>query len=158
MGKASERFFLPILKMLLPEIADIHMPAEGIFHNLVIVSIKKEYPGQAHKVMHALWGIGLLMLAKTIIVLDDFVNIQDLSEVAWRVTNNINPIEDILFTSGPLDDLDHASPQPKFGSKMGIDATEKNSGDGRNRPWPPEIHMSREIKALVDEKWREYEI
>jgi 4-hydroxy-3-polyprenylbenzoate decarboxylase len=158
MGKASERFFLPILKMLLPEIADIHMPAEGIFHNLVIVSIKKEYPGQAHKVMHALWGIGLLMLAKTIIVLDDFVNIQDLSEVAWRVANNINPIGDILFSSGPLDDLDYASPQAKFGSKMGIDATEKNSEDGRNRPWPPEIHMSPEIKALVDKKWREYEI
>ena len=158
MGKASERLFLPIIQMALPEVVDINMPAEGIFHSLVIVSVKKEYPGHAQKVMHALWGLGLLMLAKTIVVVDHFVNVQDLSEVAWRVANNIDPAQDILFTMGPLDDLDYATPTPKFGSKIGIDATEKNAQEGRSRPWPPEIVMSPEVKALVDRKWQEYGI
>ena len=158
MGKAAERFFLPIVQMMLPEVVDMNMPAEGIFHSLVIVSIKKEYPGHPQKVMHALWGLGLLMLAKTIVVVDHFVNVQDLSEVAWRVANNISPAGDILFTTGPLDDLDYATPTARFGSKMGIDATEKGPAEGRSRPWPPEIVMSPEIKALVDRKWQEYGI
>ena len=101
------------------------MPAEGVFHNLVIVSIKKEYPGQARKVMHGLWGVGLMSLAKTIVVVDHFVNVHDISEVAWRVANNIDPARDFEFTKGPIDDLDFASPTPKFGSKVGIDATQK---------------------------------
>ena len=156
MGKAAERIMLPALQMALPEVSDINMPAEGIFHNLVIVSIKKEYPGHARKVMHALWGIGLMMLAKTIVVLDHYVDVQDLSEVGWRVTNNINPETDIVFADGPLDDLDHAAPMPKFGSKMGIDATAKIEGEGRSREWPPDIVMDEDIRRLVDGRWKEY--
>ena len=156
MGKAAERLMLPALKMTLPEVVDINMPAEGVFHNLVIVSIKKEYPGHANKVMHALWGLGLLMLSKTIIIVDEFVNVQNLSEVTWRVTSNIDPQNDIVFVDGPVDDLDHSSKTPKFGSKMGIDATAKGKMDGRDREWPPDIVMDKEIKDLVDLKWREY--
>ena len=156
MGKVTERVFLPIIQMVLPEVVDMNMPAEGVFHNLVLVSIKKEYPGQAQKVMYGLWGMGLMSLAKTVIVVDHFVNVHDLSEVTWRVTNNIDPSRDIVFASGPLDDLDHSSPTPKFGSKLGIDATAKGPLEGRERQWPPDIEMSPEIKALVDSKWAQY--
>ena len=158
MGTAAARFMLPAMKMTMPEVADLNMPAEGVFHNLVIVSVKKEYPGHARKVMHAIWGLGLLALAKTIVVVDDFVDVQDLSEVAWRVTNNIDPARDVVFADGPIDDLDHASPTPRYGSKMGIDATAKGRGDGREREWPPDIEMTKEIKLLVDGKWAEYGI
>ena len=156
MGKVTERLFLPVIRMILPEVVDLNMPAEGVFHNLVIVSIKKEYPGQARKVMYGLWGLGLMSLAKSIVVVDHFVNVQDLSEVGWRVTNNIDPVQDVLLTSGPLDDLDHASPTPKFGGKMGIDATQKGPLEGRQREWPPDIVMSPETKDLVDRRWTEY--
>jgi 4-hydroxy-3-polyprenylbenzoate decarboxylase len=156
MGKVTERVFLPLIKLMLPEVVDINMPAEGIFHNLVIVSIKKEYPGQARKVMFGLWGLGLMSLAKTIVVVDHFVNVQDLSEVAWRVANNLDPGKDLVVVEGPLDDLDVASPTPKFGSKLGIDATQKGAGEGYHRGWPPDIKMSPEIKALVDRRWAEY--
>ena len=157
MGKAAERAMLPILQMALPEVADINMPAEGIFHNLVLVSIRKEYPGHARKVMHALWGIGLMMLAKTIVVVDHYVDVQNLSEVGWRVTNNINPATDVIFTDGPIDDLDHATPTPRFGSKMGIDATAKSVGEGgRTREWPPDIVMDEAVRRLVDRRWKEY--
>ena len=156
MGKVTERVFLPIIQMVLPEVVDINMPAEGVFHNLVLVSIKKEYPGHARKAVYGLWGMGLMSLAKTIIVVDHYVNVHDLSEVTWRVTNNIDPSQDILFATGPLDDLDHAAPTPKFGSKMGIDATAKGPMEGRQREWPPDIVMSPEVKALVDSKWSEY--
>ena len=158
MGKASERLLLPALQLTLPEVVDINMPAEGIFHNLVLVSIKKEYPGHARKVMYALWGIGLIMLAKTIIVVDHYVNVQDLSEVVWRVAANIDPSRDIVFVDGPVDDLDHAAASPRYGSKMGIDATAKGVTDGRTREWPPDIVMSEEIKRLVEDKWSEYGI
>ena len=158
MGKASERLMLPALQMTLPEVVDMNMPAEGIFHNLVIVSMKKEYPGHAQKVMHALWGLGLMMLVKTIIVVDHYVDVQNLSEVAWRVTANIDPSRDVTFAEGPADDLDHASFMPKYGSKMGIDATAKGPMDGRTREWPPDIEMSEEIKRLVDNRWKEYGI
>ena len=158
MGKVSERIFLPTLKLVLPEIVDINMPAEGVFHNLVIVSIKKEFPGHARKVMHGLWGLGLMSLAKTIVVVDHFVDVQNPSEVAWRVTNNIDPAQDLVITQGPIDDLDVGSPTPKFGSKVGIDATQKGPLEGRQREWPPDILMSPEIKNLVDSKWSEYGI
>ena len=158
MGKVTERVFLPALRLVLPEIVDINMPAEGCFHNLVLVSIKKEYPGQAHKVIHGLWGLGLMSLAKTIIVVDHFVNVQDVSEVAWRVTANIDPAQDLVLSTGPIDDLDHATPTPKFGSKVGIDATQKGPLEGRQREWPPDIVMSPEIKELVSRKWSEYGI
>ena len=118
-----------------------------------IVSIKKEYPGQARKVMYALWGLGLMMLAKAIVVVDSFVNVHDISEVTWRVTNNLDASQDIIFASGPVDDLDHAAPLPKFGSKVGLDATAKGPMEGRTREWPPDIIMSDDIKALVDTKW-----
>ena len=156
MGKVTERMFLPIIQMALPEVVDMNMPAEGVFHNLVIVSAKKEYPGQARKVMYGLWGLGLMSLAKTIVVVDSDVNVHNLSEVAWRVTNNLDPAQDILFVNGPLDDLDHSSPTPKYGSKVGIDATIKGPMDGRTREWPPDIIMSPEIVALVDGKWADY--
>jgi 4-hydroxy-3-polyprenylbenzoate decarboxylase len=156
MGKVTERVFLPLIKLMLPEIVDINMPAEGIFHNLVLVSIKKEYPGQARKVMMGLWGLGLMSLAKTIVVVDDFVNVQNPSEVAWRVANNLDPGRDLVVVEGPLDDLDVASPTAKFGSKLGIDATRKGPGEGYHRGWPPDIEMSSEIKALVDSRWSEY--
>ena len=158
MGKASERLMLPALQMTLPEVVDVNMPAEGVFHNLVLVSIRKEYPGHARKVMNALWGLGLMMLAKAIIVVDAKVDVQNTSEVAWRVAANLDPGRDIVVIEGPVDDLDHASWTPKYGSKVGIDATEKGEMDGRTRPWPPDIVMSEQIKALVDGKWEQYRI
>jgi len=158
MGKASERILLPALQLTLPEVRDINMPAEGVFHNLVIVSIKKEYPGHARKVMYALWGIGLLMLAKSIIVVDANVDVHNLSEVAWRVTANIDPARDLVLIDGPVDDLDHASATPRYGSKVGVDATSKSAIEGRSRQWPADIVMTDDIKQLVDSRWKEYGI
>jgi 4-hydroxy-3-polyprenylbenzoate decarboxylase len=159
MGKVTERVFLPLIRLVLPEVVDINMPAEGSFHNLVIVSLKKEYPGQGRKVIHGLWGLGLLSLTKTIVVVDHFVDVQNISEVAWRVTNNIDPAKDFVFSTGPIDDLDIGSTTPKFGSKVGIDATIKGPLEGgRQRDWPPDIVMDPEIKELVDRKWTGYGI
>ena len=156
LGKATERIFLPIIRLLLPEVVDMNMPAEGVFHNLVIVSIKKRYPGQARKVMYALWGLGLMMLAKNIIVVSEHVDVHSLSEVAWRATGNIDPTRDLLIVDGPSDDLDHASVRHRFGGKMGIDATEKSDLDAIGQPWPAEIVMSDDIRALVTRRWQEY--
>ena len=156
MGKAVERLMLPALQLTLPEVVDINMPAEGVFHNLVIVSMKKEYPGHTRKVMNAIWGLGLMMLAKGIIIVDENVNVQDLSEVAWRVSSNINPNTDLVITEGPVDDLDHSSPTPKYGSKLGIDATRKTEMDGRKRIWPPDVVMSEEMKSQVSNRWAQY--
>ena len=158
MGKASERLMLPALQMAVPEIVDISMPAQGIFTNYVLVSMKKEYPGHARKVMYALWGIGQMMLVKGIVVLDHNVDVQDVSEVAWRLGANIDPARDIVIVEGPADDLDHAASTPKYGSKIGIDATAKGVDEGRSREWPPDIVMSEEIKRMVDAKWSEYGI
>ncbi|OEF97295.1 menaquinone biosynthesis decarboxylase [Vulcanibacillus modesticaldus] len=158
LGKATERIFLQLLKVMLPEIKDMNMPAEGVFHNCVIVSIKKRYPFHAKKVMNALWGLGLMMLSKLIIVVDEDVDVQNLSEVAWKVFNNIDPKRDVTIVEGPLDDLDHSSPMPFIGSKMGIDATKKWKSEGHNREWPDDVEMSEEIKELVDRKWKEYGI
>ena len=156
LGKATERIFLPIIRLLLPEVVDMNMPAEGVFHNLVIVSIKKRYPGQARKVMYALWGLGLMMLAKNIIVVSEHVDVHNLSEVTWRATGNIDPTRDLLIVDGPSDDLDHASVRHRFGGKLGIDATEKSDMDAIGQPWPEEIVMSEEIRALVTRRWQEY--
>jgi 4-hydroxy-3-polyprenylbenzoate decarboxylase len=156
LGKATERIFLPIIRMLLPEVVDLNMPAEGVFHNLVIVSIKKRYPGHARKVIYALWGLGLMMLAKTIVVVSENVNVHDLSEVAWRATGNIDPKRDLVLVEGPMDDLDHAALRHRFGGKLGIDATEKTDSDGIGQPWPEEIVMSDEVRALVSRRWAEY--
>jgi 4-hydroxy-3-polyprenylbenzoate decarboxylase len=156
LGKATERIFLPIIRLLVPEVVDMNMPAEGVFHNLVIVSIKKRYPGQARKVMYALWGLGLMMLAKTIVVVSEHVDVRNLSEVAWRVTGNIDPKRDLVVIDGPMDDLDHAALRHRFGGKLGIDATEKTEVDGIGQPWPDEIVMSEEIRALVTRRWTDY--
>jgi 4-hydroxy-3-polyprenylbenzoate decarboxylase len=152
-GKATERLFLPIIQMFLPEIIEMNLPVEGAFNNLAIVSIRKTYPGQARKVMNALWGLGQMMLTKTIVVLDAAANVHDLREVLWRVTANIDPRRDLVITDGPLDALDHASPYPRYGAKLGIDATRKWPEEGHSRQWPAEIIMSPEIVQQVNDKW-----
>jgi 4-hydroxy-3-polyprenylbenzoate decarboxylase len=156
LGKATERLFLPIMKLMLPEIVDVNMPAEGVFHNLVIVSIKKRYPGHARKVMLALWGMGLMMLAKTIVVVSEHVNVHDLSEVAWRATGNIDPRRDLMIIEGPMDDLDHAALRHRYGGKLGVDATEKGPLDDVVQAWPDEIAMTDEMRARVTRRWKEY--
>jgi len=153
MGKAVERIFLPAMKMTIPEIVDIHLPVEGVFHNLMLVSIRKSYPGQARKVMSAIWGLGQAMFTKCIVVVDEDCDVQDLGEVVLRVTNNIDPERDIQFTLGPIDSLDHASRLPNYGSKMGIDATRKWKAEGFERPWPAMIEMDRATKARIDALW-----
>lgn len=154
MGKAIERIFLPLMRLQLPEIRDIHMPAEGVFHNLMLVAIRKSYPGHARKVMHAIWGLGQAMFTKCIVVVDEDVDVQNVREVAWRALNNIDPERDIEFVHGPVDSLDHASRLPDFGSKMGIDATRKWPEEGFSRPWPDVIQMTPEVKRRVDELWK----
>lgn len=154
MGKAVERIFLPLMRLQLPEVRDICMPAEGIFHNLLLVSIRKSYPLQARKVMHAIWGLGQAMFSKVIVVVDEEVDVQNVSEVAWKALNNIDPQRDIEFVMGPIDSLDHASRLPNFGSKMGVDATRKWKEEGFARPWPDVITMTPEVKARVDELWK----
>jgi 4-hydroxy-3-polyprenylbenzoate decarboxylase len=153
MGKAVERIFLPAMRMQIPEIVDIHLPVEGVFHNLMLVSIKKSYPGQARKVMNAIWSLGQAMFTKVIIVVDEDCDVQDIGEVTLRVANNIDPERDIQFTLGPVDSLDHSSRLPNYGSKMGIDATRKWKAEGFERPWPAMIEMDRATKARVDELW-----
>jgi 4-hydroxy-3-polyprenylbenzoate decarboxylase len=154
MGKCIERIFLPLMRLQLPEVRDICMPAEGIFHNLILVAIRKSYPGHARKVMSAIWGLGQAMFSKCIVVVDEDVDVQNVREVAWKALNNIDPERDIQFTLGPVDSLDHASRLPNFGSKMGVDATRKWPGEGFTRPWPGVIEMSPEVKARVDLLWK----
>ena len=156
LGKATERLFLPVIRMMLPEVVDVNMPAEGVFHNLVIVAIRKRYPGHARKVMAALWGLGLMMLAKTIVVVSEHVNVHDLREVAWRATGNIDPRRDLVLFEGPADDLDHAALRHRYGGKLGVDATEKGPLDDVAQPWPDEIVMSDEIRARVTRRWKDY--
>ena len=153
MGKAVERIFLPAMKMTIPELVDINLPVEAVFHNLMIVSIRKSYPGQARKVMHAIWSLGQAMFTKCIVVVDEDCDVQDMGEVVLRVANNIDPERDIQFTLGPVDSLDHASRLPNYGSKMGIDATRKWKAEGFERPWPAMIEMDRATKAKVDAMW-----
>ncbi len=151
LGKATERIFLPLVKAQLPEIVDINLPVEAVFHNLCIVSIKKRYPGHARKVMFALWGMGQMMFAKTVIVLDDDVNVQDLREVLWATTTRMDPARDvIIIDKTPTDTLDHASPLPNLGSKMGIDATRKGRDEGFSREWPDALKMDKGVKAQID--------
>jgi 4-hydroxy-3-polyprenylbenzoate decarboxylase len=149
-GGASVKLFLPIFKMNFPEIVDIALPAEGVFHNLVFVSIKKTYPLQAYKIMHGLWGMGQMMFSKYIIVVDDDVNVHNTSEVLFRLCANTDPQRDSIFTKGPSDVLDHATSEIAMGSKLGIDATKKIPGEGFKRPWPPLIKMDEAIKAKID--------
>jgi 4-hydroxy-3-polyprenylbenzoate decarboxylase len=153
LGHATERIFLPLLKLTIPEVVDYHMPAAGIFHNLVFVAIRKEYPGQAYKVMNALWGQGLMSLAKVLVIVDDWVNVRNPEEAWWVALNNIDPERDVRFTMGPVDVLDHASRAFTFGSKMGLDATRKLPEEGFTREWPDVIEMDEATQGKVDALW-----
>ncbi len=158
MALATERIFLPLLKFQLPEVIDMHLPMEGVFHNCVLLSIKKSFPGHARKIMSSLWGMGQMMFAKFIIVVDEDVNVQNVSEVMWKVFNNVDPRRDTMIVDGPLEVLDHSAPLPLLGSKMGIDATRKFQEEGHNREWPKDIAMSQDIIDLVNKRWSEYGI
>ncbi len=156
MGKATVRIFLPLLRLDFPEIKDMNLPMEGVFHNAALISIKKSYPGHAKKVIHGLWGKGQMMFAKLLIIVDDDVDVQDISYTAWRVLNNVDWRRDVVIAEGPLDDLDHSASWPRYGSKMGIDATRKTKEEGMMRDWPKELFMSEKIKQLVSRRWKEY--
>ncbi len=153
MAKATERLFLPMIKKTLPEIVDMNLPLEGVFHNLALVSIDKRYPGHARKVVNALWGLGQMMFCKIICIFDKEVDVQDLSQVLWRLGNNIDPERDIFFTRGPVDALDHAAPMTHYGSKMGIDCTRKWPEEGFERDWPEVIQMDPEVRKKIDALW-----
>ncbi len=157
LGKATERIFLPAIRMTVPEIVDYDLPVAGAFHNCAIVSIRKAFPGHAHKVMHAIWGMGMLSLTKCVVVVDDHVDVHDYGEVLFYCGANVDPKRDVVLAEGPLDHLDHAPARQFVGGKLGIDATAKWPEEGA-RPWPPEIEMSTEIRELVDRRWEEYGI
>src|SRR5213083_1831149 len=157
LGKATERIFLPAIRMSVPEIVDYDLPVAGAFHNCVIVSIRKAFPGHAKKVMHAIWGLGMLSLTKAVVVVDEWVDVHDYEQVFFHACANVDPGRDVLISEGPLDHLDHAPTHQFFGGKLGIDATAKGPDEG-TRPWPEEIEMSDEIRALVDGRWDEYGI
>lgn len=155
-AKATERIFLPLIQKQLPEIVDMNLPVEGVFHNIVIVSIDKRYPGHARRVMYALWGVGQMSFTKMIVVVDKEVDVQNPGEVIWKIGNNVDPKRDIVIVEGPLDVLEHSSDIPAYGGKMGIDATKKWKSEGFPRDWPDEIVMTEEIKKLVEKRWKEY--
>jgi len=154
MGYAIERVFLPLMKMTHPEIVDVSMPAEGIVHNLMIVSIRKSFPGHARKVMNAIWSLGQAMFTKVLVVVDHDVNVHDYREVVWKALCAIDPERDVQFSLGPVDTLDHAARMQDFGSKMGVDATRKWATEGFTRPWPDEILMDASTRARVDQLWK----
>jgi 4-hydroxy-3-polyprenylbenzoate decarboxylase len=157
LGKATERIFLPAIRAMVPEIVDIDLPVAAAFHNCCIVSIRKSFPGHAQKVMHAIWGLGMLSLTKAVVVVDEWVDVHDYEEVTFRVGANVDPKRDVLLTEGPLDHLDHAPALQFYGGKIGIDATHKSPAEGA-REWPPEIDMSDDVKQLVDRRWSAYGI
>ena len=158
LGEAVERLFLPLVRRMIPELVDMHLPVEGIFHNLMLVSIDKRYPGHARKTMHAIWGTGQMMFTKTIVVFDRDANLRDLPGMLWRALTAIDPERDIEFVHGPVDELDFASRLPCYGSKMGIDATRKWKEEGFTRRWPDEIVMSEEVRRSIDSIWPELNI
>jgi 4-hydroxy-3-polyprenylbenzoate decarboxylase len=157
LGKATERIFLPAIRMSVPEIVDYDLPVAGAFHNCVIVSVRKRFPGHAQKVMHAVWGLGLLSLTKAVVVVDEHVDVHDYEEVFFRVTANVDPKRDVLITEGPLDHLDHSPTLQFYGGKLGVDATHKSPAEGA-REWPEEIVMSEDVRELVERRWTEYGI
>ncbi len=159
LGKATERIFLPFLQMVLPEVVDMNLPVEGGFHNLAIVSIRKQYPGHAKKVMNALWGLGhMMMLTRVLLVVDADVDVQDVRSVAWFTLNNLAPDRDVVMMPGPVDDLDHGSYTVAYGMKVGIDATRKDAAEGYAREWPPDMIMDSQTKTRVSERWSQYEL
>jgi 4-hydroxy-3-polyprenylbenzoate decarboxylase len=157
LGKATERIFLPAIRATVPEIVDYDLPVAGAFHNCAIVSIRKAYPAQARKVMHAIWGLGLLSLTKVVVVVDAHVDPHDYAQVAFYVGANVDPARDLVLADGPADHLDHATTRQFVGGKLGIDATAKGIAEGA-RAWPPEIEMDEATRALVDRRWPEYGI
>jgi 4-hydroxy-3-polyprenylbenzoate decarboxylase len=157
LGKATERIFLPAVRLTVPEIVDYDLPVAGAFHNICIVSIRKAFPGHARKVMHAIWGLGMLSLTKGVVVVDEHVNVHDYAEVAFYVGANVDPKRDVVIGEGPLDHLDHAPTLQFVGGKIGIDATAKGPLEG-TREWPPEIEMTGEVRELVTSRWEEYGI
>ena len=156
LGKATERLFLPLLRLTLPEIVDLELPVEGVFHDCAIVSIRKAYPGHARKVMSAIWGMGQMMFTKFVVIVDEHVDVHDASEVTWRVFNNVDPERDCVIVKGPLDVLDHSSPTPRYGAKMGIDATRTWAEEGHPREWPDELAMDPAVVARVTARWAEF--
>ena len=158
LGKATERIFLPLIRTSLPDVVDMNMPLEGVFHNCVIVSIDKRYPGQAKKVINAVWGLGLMSLTRCVIVVDHDVDVQNVSDVAFHAFSNVDAGRDMLVTDGPVDALDHAAPYFAFGSKVGFDATRKWEGEGVVRPWPALAVMDAETRERVDRRWAEFGI
>jgi 4-hydroxy-3-polyprenylbenzoate decarboxylase len=155
MGKATERLFLPLVQLFLSEVVDLAMPPPGVFHNLVLVSIRKRFPGHARKVIFGLWGLALLSLAKTIVVVDEWVDVHDPMEAAWQALGNVDWSRDVVISDGPVDQLDHASYQSSFGGKIGIDATAKLPEEGYERIWPQVVQMDGRVKARVDALWDE---
>jgi len=153
LGKATERLFLPLLRLTLPEVVDMDLPKEGGFHNCAILSVDKRYPFQARKLMHSVWGTGQMQFTKCVVVVDRDVNVHDYAQVAWRVFNNVDWQRDVTVVEGPLDVLDHSSPFPLRGGKIGIDATTKWPSEGHDREWPADVAMSEEVKARIDQLW-----
>ncbi len=158
MGKATERIFRPLIKMMIPEIVDYDLPEAGVFHNCCIVSIDKRFPKHAQKVMNAVWGAGLLSLSKLIVVVDADCDVHDYAEVAWRAFGNVDYAHDLITTIGPVDHLDHASYEQFWGGKVGVDATRKLPTEGYRREggWPEEIVMDEAVRAQVTRRWKEY--
>ncbi len=156
MGKATERLFLPLMQLFMGEIVDVNMPAAGVFHNLIFVSIKKRYPGHARKVINGLWGLGLMMLTKAIVIVDEDVDVQNPDEAYFHLFGNVDWSRDVIIQDGPVDALDHASYNFAFGGRIGIDATRKLPGEGYTRGWPDPIEMSAEIKERVARRWLQY--
>ena len=156
MAKATERIFLPMLQLVVPEILDMNLPMEGVFHNCALVKINKEYAGHGKKVINALWGMGQMASTKSIIVFDKDIDLNENSTVLWKLLNNVDPKRDFIITDGPLDALDHSAPFANFGGKVGIDATRKTKEEGMGRDWPDEIKMTKEVQELVTKRWKEY--
>ncbi len=153
LGKATERIFLPAVRMTMPEVVDYDLPAAGVFHNCAIVSIRKAFPGHAKKIMHAIWGTGLLSLTKSVVVVDDWVDVHDYNQVMWQVGANVDPSRDVILSEGPLDHLDHAPTLQFVGGKIGFDATATWPAEGYTRGWPEVVRMSDEVRRRVDERW-----
>jgi 4-hydroxy-3-polyprenylbenzoate decarboxylase len=156
LGKATERIFLPLLKMIIPDVIDYSLPISGVFHNCAYVKIRKEYPHQARRVMHAIWGAGQMALTKFIIVVDEHVDVHNEQDVLFHLFSNCDPQRDMEVAHGPVDVLDHASPDLGAGSKIGFDATAKWPAEGKVRTWPKELEMDQKTKDLVSRRWREY--
>jgi len=156
LAKATERLFLPVIRTVVPEVADLDLPMFGVFHNWAFVSIRKTHPYQARKVMHALWGLGQMMYTKYLVVVDETVNVHDYQEVLWRVGAEADPARDTVLTTGPADVLDHAAPADRPPGKLGIDATRKWPEETAGRPWPEPIVPDPAVVERVTRRWKEY--